>query len=185
MRYTVYKTTNRLNGKYYIGKHQTEEPNDRYLGSGRAILNAIKAHGRSNFEKEVLFEFDSEAEMNAKEKEMVNEALVADPMSYNMAVGGEGGPHFKGKKHTNETRALLRSRGTGRVVSDETRLKLATNRHTTETKEKISVSAKKRVWSEETKRKISESLKRHRQENPISEETRRQISETMKARRSK
>lgn len=32
--YLVYKTTNDLNGMYYIGKHATTNPNDSYLGSG-------------------------------------------------------------------------------------------------------------------------------------------------------
>jgi len=40
--YTIYKTTNNLNGKFYIGQHQTTILDDNYLGSGTSILNAIK-----------------------------------------------------------------------------------------------------------------------------------------------
>lgn len=159
MRYTIYKVTNQLNGKFYIGKHQTLDPNDRYFGSGRALLNAIKLHGKKNFVKEVLFDFDSEVEMNAKERELITEAQIADPNCYNMAVGGEGGPHFKGRSHSAETISKIKERRKEHVVSEETRRKFSGRRHSEETKQKISAAASKRVWSEETKRKISESLK--------------------------
>lgn len=42
MKYTIYKIVNLINNKFYIGKHQTIDPNDDYLGSGNAILAAIK-----------------------------------------------------------------------------------------------------------------------------------------------
>lgn len=87
MFYTIYKTTNTLNGKYYIGKHQTLNPNDDYLGSGKRLRYAIKKYGRENFIKSVLFIFDNEADMNAKEKELV--VLAED--SYNLCEGGHGG----------------------------------------------------------------------------------------------
>lgn len=38
----LYKTTNTLNGKIYIGAHSTQDLNDGYLGSGKQILDAIK-----------------------------------------------------------------------------------------------------------------------------------------------
>lgn len=37
MKFTIYKVTNLLNNKYYIGMHRTTNPNDGYLGSGIAI----------------------------------------------------------------------------------------------------------------------------------------------------
>ena len=48
----IYKTTCLINGKIYIG--QTWNLGSKYLGSGTAILNAIKAHGRQNFTREIL-----------------------------------------------------------------------------------------------------------------------------------
>lgn len=60
MTYTIYKTTNLLNGMFYIGKHQTEDPNDSYLGSGVYLKRAIAKYGKCNFKKEVLYVFDSE-----------------------------------------------------------------------------------------------------------------------------
>ena len=75
MYYTIYKTTNLINGKIYIGKHQTSNLNDSYLGSGKGIKNAVKKYGRENFRKDILFVFESEKEMNAKEKELITEEL--------------------------------------------------------------------------------------------------------------
>ncbi len=122
MRYTIYKITNTTNDKYYVGKHQTKNPNDSYLGSGIAITRAIKEYGRGAFVKEILFDFDTEDEMNAKERELVTEQLVSDPTCYNVSVGGEGGPHFRGRKHTEEAKAKMNPGG--RVTSPETRSKI-------------------------------------------------------------
>lgn len=110
MFYTIYKVTNTLNNKFYIGKHQTDNPNDRYYGSGKAIKSAIRKYGKKNFKKEILFCFDNELEMNAKEKEILTETFISDTMNYNEAVGGEGGPHFKGRQHSKETKEKI-SRG--------------------------------------------------------------------------
>lgn len=104
MRYTIYKVTNKINGKYYIGKHQTTNIMDNYLGSGKAIKNAIKIYGKDSFIKEILFDFDNEYEMNCKEKELITEKVVLDKMSYNLGIGGEGGPHFKDKNHSEESK---------------------------------------------------------------------------------
>ena len=90
MKYTIYRIINKLNGKIYIGKHQTNDVNDNYMGSGRAIKTAIKRHGSNNFSKEILFVYDSEKEMNDKEKELVTELFISDPDTYNLGIGGEG-----------------------------------------------------------------------------------------------
>ena len=54
MFYTVYKTTNLLNNKIYIGLHETEDLNDSYLGSGILLKQAIKKYGSNNFKKEIV-----------------------------------------------------------------------------------------------------------------------------------
>lgn len=113
--YTVYKTTNIVTGKIYIGKHQTSRPNDRYLGSGKAILAAIKKYGPKNFTKEVLFIFETEQEMNDKEKEIVTADFIATEYNYNKGIGGEGGAHFKGKRHTEETKQKISLKGKGQT----------------------------------------------------------------------
>lgn len=87
MFYTVYKITNKINDKTYIGKHQTDDLDDGYMGSGKLIASAIKKYGVENFEKEILFVFDTPEEMNRKEAELV----VIDESTYNICPGGHGG----------------------------------------------------------------------------------------------
>jgi len=90
MFYTIYKITNKINNKFYIGKHQTKDLNDNYMGSGKLIKAAIKKYGVDNFTKEILFIFNSEQDMNAKEKELV----IINEQSYNLCAGGKGGFGF-------------------------------------------------------------------------------------------
>jgi hypothetical protein len=87
MYYLVYKITNIINGKFYIGAHKTENKNDNYMGSGKIITAAIKKYGAENFTKEILIECSSKEEMYLKEKELV----VLNEQSYNIKHGGEGG----------------------------------------------------------------------------------------------
>lgn len=75
----------------YIGKHQTNDVDDGYMGSGLRIRRAIKKYGLENFEKTILFECASAEEMNAKEAELVNEDFIARDDVYNIMLGGDGG----------------------------------------------------------------------------------------------
>lgn len=88
--YIVYKTTNLANGKTYVGKHITTDLNDKYLGSGTLLQKAIQKYGVHNFKREILFIFDNEVDMLAKEREIVNESFIKDTSNYNLVVGGGG-----------------------------------------------------------------------------------------------
>ena len=50
--YLIYKTTNNINGMWYIGQHQTDNIHDDYTGSGIALREDIKKFGKNNFIKE-------------------------------------------------------------------------------------------------------------------------------------
>jgi hypothetical protein len=113
MNYIIYKTTNEINGKYYIGCHQTDNINDGYLGSGKHLRYAIKKYGIDNFKFEILYSVLSKEEMFELERNIVNEDLVKNPQTYNLKIGGSGGNPgivgaFKGKKHSEETKQNIR-----------------------------------------------------------------------------
>lgn len=101
--FTVYKTTNLINGKIYIGVHKTRVPRDNYLGSGKLVSRAVQKYGRDAFKKEVLFIFDTKAEAYAKEKELVHDTFVKRADTYNLMVGGVVGGWYdnhKGEKNS-------------------------------------------------------------------------------------
>ena len=109
MYYTIYKITNQLDGKFYIGSHKTKNLNDNYLGSGKYLKRAIEKYGVDNFTKEVLFVFDNAKDMYNKEAEIVNEDFLATENTYNLKVGGFGGwdylndkSNFYNQTHTKE-----------------------------------------------------------------------------------
>ena len=87
--YLVYKTTCLINGKIYIGQHQTYDQNDNYLGSGRDLKEDIRKFGSENFKREILFDFETQKEMDDKEKELVTEEFVKREDTYNVRVGGQ------------------------------------------------------------------------------------------------
>ena len=90
-RYFIYQITNNINGKIYIGKHETYDIDDNYFGSGKHLKNAQKKYGLENFTKTILFELQNEEEMNLLEKMVVNENFLKRDDVYNLNEGGDGG----------------------------------------------------------------------------------------------
>lgn len=93
----LYKTTNLVNETYYIGIHSTSNLSDGYLGSGQHLRRSIKKYGRQNFRVEILEWFDDRKSLSDREREVVNQTLVDDPMCMNHGLGGHGG--FKSEEN--------------------------------------------------------------------------------------
>jgi hypothetical protein len=97
----IYKVINKINGKWYIGKDASNRPH--YYGSGIAINNAINKYGKENFEKIILETCLDKDHLIQREKAWILESgAVNDPMSYNLASGGEGGDLSKFHDYTNQ-----------------------------------------------------------------------------------
>lgn len=177
----IYKTTNCINGKVYIGK--SEKPFDgKYYGSGVLLQKAIKKYGKHNFKIDVLEELVTIDELNDREKHWIE---YYSDNSYNLAEGGTGG--WTTKHYTFEQKEayskLLSSIRIGRTHSEETIQKLkimhagknfGDSKKVSETLKKLwkdpnsvfnspeyrkakSLAATNRVWSDETKEKIRQS----------------------------
>jgi len=138
MVYTVYKVTNIVNKKYYVGVHKTTNPYDKYMGSGKLIKQAIAKHGLDNFTKEILHIFETADEAYAVERVLVDESVVNAQNSYNLIIGGiptadwseERKQHYRdhhkpnlGKKLSEEHKRKISNASRGRRQSEVTKQK--------------------------------------------------------------
>ncbi len=119
----IYKTTNTLNNKVYIGK-STKPYNENYLGSGKLLIKAVKKYGVKNFFVEVIDTADNLKDLNDKEKYWI---LLYKNNSYNIAEGGTGGDtmsnHPNKKEHYKKIGEKVSKKLTGHLVSDSSKLK--------------------------------------------------------------
>lgn len=155
----LYKITNLVNGKMYIGQHVTENLDDGYMGSGKLMKYALSKYGVENFRKEWLGFYEDEEELNYMERVFVDQTWVDRADTYNLKVGGEGGSK-KGRKVSAQTKQKLSEAHKGKTPWNKG-AKLSE-----EYKKKLSDSHKgKPTWlsthqlSEESIRKMSQSLK--------------------------
>ena len=90
----IYRITNKLNGKFYIGMHSTDNMDDGYFGSGKRLGYSVVKHGKENHEMEILEHYFSREELAAREKELVNKELLQNETCMNISLGGEGGGNW-------------------------------------------------------------------------------------------
>lgn len=98
MKYYIYKTTNIVNNKIYIGVHKSDDFwKDPYLGSGKHFNNAIIKYGRDKFKKQILYQFNTKEQAYQMQSYIVDKQFVKQKDTYNLKIGGEGGfDHLRG-----------------------------------------------------------------------------------------
>ena len=187
----IYRTVNKVNNKWYIGKD--ENNNDRYLGSGKILKQAIDKYGRDNFVKETLAVATSRAELCLLEKIYIERYDACGSVdSYNIAEDGNGGNTLAGAtsdilisfskklsrrwseyspEKQNEIATKISNANKGRVTSKETKKKIsaANTKNAAERSKKISASLKD-FWqnspqSRQNKKILSEKCGRKKEEN--------------------
>ncbi len=162
--FLVYRVTNTLNGKFYIGAHEGV-PDDGYMGSGRLVKRAIQKYGRNSFEKTILQECSTREEMFAYERQLVTAELVGRNDTYNACVGGYGGPRPGSGNLTGRKPNL------GHKHSPEARQKMSLSQlarfanQTTEEREKMRQC--KRGKASHTTKHTPESIEKMRQSHKL------------------
>lgn len=109
----IYKTTCLVTGRFYVGMHSTDDLEDGYLGSGKILGYSITKHGRENHRRDIIEMCPSREALKLREKEIVNEQLLADPLNINLKYGGDGG-----FDHLNSAEAIDARRWTFAIWAD-------------------------------------------------------------------
>ena len=191
----IYRTTNLINQKFYVGKDTHNNPN--YYGSGKRLKLAIKKYGIENFKKEVLEVCNTLELLNEREKFWIKK-LNAIGEGYNISLGGDGGDTISNNPRRDEISKKISEANKGKFLgktnSKETREKISNTlkgrfegdknpnygkNHTDEAKDKIRKKALGRVVSDETRKKIS--IKNKGKKGVVwTDEMRQKLSESRK-----
>lgn len=122
----IYKITNKLNGKTYIGQ-TIRDLEQRFIehtfpSSGcKAIRDAIKKYGEENFSIEELAKASSQDELNKLEKFFIETRNTLSPNGYNLKEGGDA--HF----FAPETLEKMRQAKLGTSIPEEVRAKMSSS----------------------------------------------------------
>lgn len=156
--YTVYKITNNINNKFYIGVHKTDNPNDSYMGSGKAIKSSIKKYGKENFSKTILLITEDKTAAYQLEKELTID--FNDSSNYNMKQGGVGGFSVE-----NARKGLIaKSRKGGKAALDQKKgYHALTKEQLAENGRKGGLALKGKPKSEKHKQAVRDAWKRKRE----------------------
>ena len=189
----IYKATNNINGKVYIGQtiNTLEQRATEHIGESKGrnktyFSNALKKYGVDSFAWEVIRICNNINELNAWEQYYI---LYCNSMNrkfgYNLQSGGLNyivsdrtkkrmSIANKGKNLSREHREKIGKAHLGKKKSKEHCRNMSISRQnmTNETKLKMSESAKGKVISKETRDKISKTLKG----KVLSESTKQKLS---------
>lgn len=139
----IYKITNNINGKIYIGKHKYSRPtlDESYRASGVYINRSIEKYGWQNFTQELIDTADTLEELNHKECYYIKLYQCQHPSGYNLTDGGDGLSN-----PSDEVREKMASKKRGTKQSEDTKSKriasLKKVEHTLEWRQKVSASNK-------------------------------------------
>ena len=93
----IYRTTNLINNKIYIGKKEKPHYVDGYFGSGVVIRRALAKYGVDNFKCEILEWCEDLDSLNLAEQRHIasHDSFWNIGKGYNVASGGDGGGHMR------------------------------------------------------------------------------------------
>ena len=155
----IYKITNLVTQKIYIGKHKFDKPilDEKYFASGIYINKSLEKYGLDNFSKELIDTADTAEELNEKEKFYIQLNNCIYPNGYNLTSGGDG-LQDPPEEVRNKMKPWL-----GKHQSKESNIKRSNTlkqiKHTEEWVNKIKQSLKGKTPSKET---LEGSSKRHK-----------------------
>lgn len=193
----IYKYTNNVNNKIYIGKtYRLKERQIEHRCSKKLTYfhNALYKYGYNNFTFSIIAVTDNDDMLNFLERYYIKKYKSnIIKFGYNLTNGGEGSI---GYKHTNDAKKKISLVHKGKKVSDETRKKMSESRKLLFTNDTLSLKgANNPNWRGGIKKEkvfvpreiinshISEALKGRTAWNKgkkHTEETKRKISEKRK-----
>lgn len=154
----IYKITNKINGKIYVGKSSKNDPT--YFGSGLLINKALVKYGKENFVKEILEVCNTREELNEKEIFWISYYDSTNlHTGYNLTYGGDGGDTISLNPNRRDIIKRISESNTGKILTECHKGNIS--------KSKIGKSngGEGRKLSNETIQKISEAKKN----KPLSE----------------
>jgi group I intron endonuclease len=100
----IYRITNRVNGKSYIGKTVDNTPKHRWNvhrnpNTISPIASAIQLYGEENFTVQIIAMATGIDQLNAQERSLIAHYNTFTPFGYNAAPGGFGGCYIRGDQH--------------------------------------------------------------------------------------
>lgn len=106
--FIVYKTTNLINGKIYVGQHTKNDLNSSYKGSGKLFWAAVEKYGWENFNSEIIDRCTTQEDLDSKEEFWIKLLDARNPeVGYNLASGGRGSAKGPDWKHSDTTKRKL------------------------------------------------------------------------------